>query len=148
MKSIRFIDKKGQSIIELALMTPLILVALYIPADFGIGLFTAHLAQNAVREAARIGSTQKPFSQSGVETEATNRLPSTLKSPTVTAALHDSGPPACAQWVRVSVTGNYNYFLYQILRFFGFSTPNNVSITRVADMRYVYQPATNNSPCT
>ena len=46
----------GQSVVELALITPLVLIALYIPADFGVAFLTAHLAQNAVREGARIGS--------------------------------------------------------------------------------------------
>jgi Flp pilus assembly protein TadG len=48
--------QKGQSVVELALITSLLLVALYIPADFGIAFLTAHLVQNAVREGTRIGS--------------------------------------------------------------------------------------------
>ena len=66
MLKLNFIRKiracKGQSIVEISLIAPLLLVALYIPADFGIAMFTAHLTQNAVREAARIGvSTRDPF---------------------------------------------------------------------------------------
>src|SRR5258705_10680785 len=50
------LNTTGQSIIEIAMTTPLLLVALYVAMDFGILFFTAHYTQNAVREAARIGS--------------------------------------------------------------------------------------------
>src|SRR5207247_3782984 len=57
MKARRLLlNKKCQSIVEIALITPLLLVALYIAFDFEIALFTSHLAQNAVHEGARIGA--------------------------------------------------------------------------------------------
>src|SRR6516165_824936 len=48
--------QKGQSIIEISLITPLLLIALYIPADFGVAFYLGNLTQNAAREGARIGS--------------------------------------------------------------------------------------------
>jgi hypothetical protein len=39
------LNSKGQSIVEIALMTPLILVALYVPFDFGMTIFTGHITQ-------------------------------------------------------------------------------------------------------
>ncbi len=75
MKQKLYRRSKGQSIVEFTLLTPLMLAALYIPADFGIAFFTAHLVQNATREAARIGTAMNPFNQTTVENEATNRLP-------------------------------------------------------------------------
>ena len=36
---------KGQSIVELTLLMPLVLATLYIPADFGVAFFTAHLVR-------------------------------------------------------------------------------------------------------
>ena len=75
MKQKLYRRSKGQSIVEFTLLTPLMLAALYIPADFGIAFFTAHLVQNATREAARIGTVMNPFIQITVENEATNRLP-------------------------------------------------------------------------
>jgi Flp pilus assembly protein TadG len=68
-------DSEGQSIVELTLLVPIILVALYVPADFGVAFFTAHLVQNATREAARIGASMNPFNQTTVENEVTKRLP-------------------------------------------------------------------------
>ncbi|HEY9503362.1 MAG TPA: TadE family protein, partial [Pyrinomonadaceae bacterium] len=55
-KIIRRNNQKGQSIIEISLITPLLLVALYVPADFGVAFFMGNLTQTAVREGARVGS--------------------------------------------------------------------------------------------
>jgi hypothetical protein len=53
------------------------------------------------------------------------------------------------QVVQVTATGNYDYFLYQLMRLFGVPVDNAVPITRVAQMRYDYQPSDNNFPaCT
>jgi Flp pilus assembly protein TadG len=152
MKRLR--NKKGQSIVEISLMAPLILIALYIPADFGVAYFTSHLTQNAVREAARIGSAKAPpFNNaqgSAVKTEAMNRMPAMLANPSVTVTYFwDGAGTTCMQTVRVSATGNYNFFLYQIMRIVGISAPNFMPITRAAIMRYDYQPSDNNTPaCT
>ena len=75
----RLIDKprrrsNGQSIVEMTLLVPLVFATLYIPADFGVAFFTAHLVQNATREAARIGASMNPFVPATVEDEATKRL--------------------------------------------------------------------------
>ena len=96
---------KGQSIVELTLLTPLILAALYVPADFGIAFFTAHLVQNATREAARIGASMNPFNQTTVQNEATNRLPTgrfTVSS--VSANLDGSSTSTCMRRVQVTVS--------------------------------------------
>ena len=50
------IKQRGQTVVEISLITPLVLMALYVPADFGVAFLTAHLVQNAVREGVRIGS--------------------------------------------------------------------------------------------
>ena len=54
-RSIYIRDPDGH-IVEIALITPLILIALYIPVDFGISFFVANLTQTAAREGARVGS--------------------------------------------------------------------------------------------
>ncbi len=144
----RIRNRKGQSIVELSLITPLLLVALYIPADFGIAFMTAQLTENAVREAARIGAVQDPFNNAAIQTEALNRMPSALASKSATASLHTAGGAGCAQFVEVVGTGNYNYFLYQIIRLMGGSVSNTAPITRTARMRYEFQPSSNNTPCT
>ncbi|HWP22747.1 MAG TPA: TadE family protein [Candidatus Binatia bacterium] len=140
--------RQGQSIVEITLMAPLILIALYVPADFGVAFYIAHLTQNAVREAARIGAAQDPFDSAAIQNEALSRLPSSLTSKTATATLHSSGSADCAKFVEVVGGGTYNFFLYQVMRLFGFTVPNTQTIMRTARLRYELQPVTNSTPCT
>jgi Flp pilus assembly protein TadG len=132
------------------LIAPLLLVALYIPADFGIAMFTAHLTQNAVREAARIGvSTQTVFDNpaaTAVANEALGRLPKRLSGAAVTVNYYGPATATCMQSVEVTATGTYNYFFYQLMRMFGANVPNTVPLTRTSRMRYEFQPVTNSTP--
>ena len=150
-KSLR--SRRGQSLVEIALITPLLLIALYIPADFGIAMFTGHLTQNAVREAARIGVTTKdPFNSAAstaIKNEAINRLPARLVSRTVTVKYYAGGSANCLKFVEVTAQGNYQYFLYQILRLLGATVPNTTPISRTTRMRYEFQPYnTTSTLCT
>jgi Flp pilus assembly protein TadG len=144
--------EKGQSIVELSLITPLLLIALYIPFDFGLAFYAANLTQNAVREVARIAAAQDPsaFNPTTLQATLTSRIP-----PMVTVAgtpsvnKFTSGSANCMAVVRVGVTVRYNFFLYQLMRLLGFSAPNSVDINRATEMRFEYQPYdTTNTPCT
>ena len=149
MKQKLYHGSKGQSIVELTLLTPLLLAALYIPADFGIAFYTAHLVQNATREAARIGASMNPFDHTTVENEATKRLPTgRFANPSVTASL-DSGNPTCMRRVLVTVSGTYSPFLYQLINLVvpGANVSNTISITRSTAMRFDSQPLTNTGTC-
>ncbi len=154
-------SRKGQSIVEISLMAPLILIGLYIPADFGIAYFTAQLTQNAAREGARIAShlpqcsvgkppcftnlsSQACSSTDAVVQEVCSRLPALLRSPSVSVNL-SAGPP-CMRSVNVQVSGQYDYFFYQMVRLLGFAAPNTVSIARATAMRYELQPLA--PPCS
>ena len=147
----KLLNRKGQSIVEMALITPLLLVALYVPADFGVAFSVAHLTQNAVREAARRGASTDPFdiaASTAIKTDALNRIPAWFgASKTATVTFHADGAGDCARFVQVTGGGTYNYFLYQLIRLFGLSAPNNQTITRTARMRYAAQPATYHTPC-
>jgi Flp pilus assembly protein TadG len=145
---LRNLNRKGQSIVEISLVTPILLIALYVPIDFGIALFEAHLIQNAVREAARIGAAQDPFDNTTIRNEALNRMPTGLTSRQATATLHSAGAANCARFVEVVGQGNYTYGLYKVMRLFGGTVPNTIQIRRSAFMRYEFQPVTNNVPCT
>lgn len=149
MKQKLYRRSKGQSIVELTLLTPLMLAALYIPADFGIAFYTAHLVQNATREAARIGASMNPFVQATVENEATKRLPTGRFVVSSVSADLDSGSPTCMKRVRVTVTGTYNAFLYQLINLVipGASVNTAISITRSTAMRFDSQPLTNTGSC-
>ena len=152
--------QRGQSVVELALVTPLLLVALAIPFDFGIALFMANLTQNAAREGTRIGAELQKTGGSDpnfnyTATEATtvknavlSRMPNSLTSKTVNVKFYEGTAPTCVEYVQVTAQGNYNFFLYQLLRLLGFGTPNSILISRTTQMRYTYQPFDNTSPCS
>ena len=152
---VKKLNDKGQSLVEIGLITPLVLIALMVPADFGVAFFTAHLTQNAVREAVRIAVSDpanNPFdtaAANSVKTEALARLPARLTSPAVAVRYYDGGSANCMKFVEVRAQGNYNYFLYQILRLFGASVANSLPITRTSRQRYQAQPAnTTSTICT
>lgn len=148
--------QRGQSIIEISLITPLLLIALYIPADFGIAFFMGNLVQSAAREGARIGSG---LSKSGkapdlvfdsthantVKNEVFERLPGSLTNKTVTVTFYSG--TACMEFIEVTAQGDYNFFLYQLMRLFGGTVPDSVTISRTTQIRYNYQQYTNTTYC-
>ena len=161
-----FINKRGQSIIEISLITPLLLVALYVAMDFGILFFTTHYTQNAVREAARIGSilpdcaidatvpcvttvaAQSCPGTARVVQEACNRLTSRLTGTTVAVTLTGTFfPPTCMREVNVTASGTYAFGLYRVIALFGLPVPTNLTINRSADARYQGQPVSVTGAC-
>ena len=150
-------NQKGQSIVEISLITPLLLIALYVPADFGIALFIGNLTQVAVREGARVGSglqksgdvpdlTFGSAQADTVKTEVFSRLPSYLINKTVTVKFFTGTD--CMEFVQVTAQGQYNYALYRMMRLFGGTAPDSATISRTTQMHYKYQPYTNNDYCT
>jgi Flp pilus assembly protein TadG len=161
-----WLNKRGQSIVEITLITPLLLAALYVAMDFGILFFTTHYTLNAVREAARIGSilpdcainatvpcvtTVAAQSCPGTNTvvqEACNRLTNRLTSTTVAVTLTGTYFPAtCMREVQVTASGTYVYGLYRVMTLFGMPVPTNPTVTRSADVRYQGQPVTVTGSC-
>ena len=137
-------------------MTPLLLVALYIPVDFGISLFIGNLTQTAAREGARIGSGLQKTGEvpnltfgsaqaNTVKTEVLSRLPSSLTNKNVTVTFYTG--TACMEFVEVTAQGQYSFFMYQFMRLFGVSTPNSLNISRTTQMYYKYQPFMHNDYC-
>jgi len=146
--------QRGQSTVEIALITPLLLIALYIPADFGLAFFIGNLTQNAAREGARIGSTLQKNSDltydstqvNTIKTEVFNRLPNLLNNKTVTVKFYTG--TGCMEFVEVMAQGQYNFFLYKLMRMFGATVPDFVTLSRTTQLRYVYQQYTNTEYCT
>jgi Flp pilus assembly protein TadG len=149
--------QRGQSIIEISLITPLLLVALYIPADFGIAFYTGNLTQNAAREGARIGSglqlsgsapnlTFDPPQANTVKKAVFDRMPGFLKNKSVTVTFYTG--TACMEFIEVTAKGDYNFFLYQLMSLFGSTAPTSVTISRTTQIRYNYQQYTNTDYCT
>lgn len=143
-------NQRGQSIIEVALITPLLLIALYIPADFGIAFLMGNFTQNAAREGARVGSglqlsgdpkTGLYFDDpqaNTVKAQVLPRIPTFLSNRSVTVKFYTG--TACMKFIEVTAQGDYNFFLYQLMKLFGGTAPNFVTISRTTQMRYTYQP--------
>jgi len=128
----RLLNKRGQSIVEMALITPLLLAVLYVAFDFGIAYFTAHYTQNAVREAARYGAvlgdcavlnppptcmtagtTDPPQACPGTDPvvqAACQRMPNLLTGVKVTVTLSGIFTDlTCRRMVTVTASGAYRY---------------------------------------
>src|ERR1044071_630963 len=101
-------SRKGQIIVEISLITPLLLAALYVPVDFGIMIFTGHLTQNAVRDGARIAATTDLMTNTVATSLATTfypNVPQRLASKQVTVNYYATGATTCAQYVEVIAQG-------------------------------------------
>jgi Flp pilus assembly protein TadG len=127
----------GQAVVEFTLISVLFLAIIWIPADFGLAFVSTQLAQNAAREGARLAAATAPFNATNIQTQVLNRLSSALLT-----NINVSVPaPACdptlnMQVVSVTVSGDYNFYFYQLLGLLGLSVPDNVTITRTTSMRY------------
>jgi Flp pilus assembly protein TadG len=150
-------NQRGQSIVEISLITPLLLIAMYIPVDFGISFFMGNLMQTAAREGARIGSGLQKSGQvpnlffstaeaNTVKTEVISRLPAYLTNKTVTVTFYTG--TECMEFVEVTAQGEYRFFMYQLMRLFGGNAPDSIAISRSTQMHYKYQPYMNNDYCT
>ena len=142
----------GQALVEFTLVFLLFLVVAWIPADFGLAFYTGQLAQNASREGARIAAADRnllsgttsctmPSCSGNIFTETAARISSALlPGATITLSLDADTGANCNRMVAVTVSGTYNFFFYQLLRWFGVSTNlNNTVITRQTRMRWEAQ---------
>ena len=156
--------EKGQSIVELTLITPLLLCALLVAADFGISFYMGNLVAVAARDGARIGTALEKTGGTATEPDfrvqdantvynyVQNRIPRYLKGREIVVTFYEDdagvGPPPCSESIEVKVSGNYNFTLYRIIRYLGFSAPASVPISRTTRMRYNQQRYDQDTKCT
>ena len=149
---------KGQTLVEFTLVFVLLLIVAWIPADFGLAFYTGQIAQNAVREGARIAAADPNlpaavavpsctmpgcYTAGNIYNETAARLPAAMLGPsTINVDYPAPGSAGCNQLVRVRVTGQYPYFFYKILRFIGINV-NIPQIQRSTSMRWEHQPGCN-----
>ena len=142
----------GQALVEFTLTFLILLIVAWIPADFGLAFYTGQLAQNAAREGARIAAADStlisgttscvmPSCTGNIFKETSGRLSSALlPAATITVNLDPDTGANCNRMVTVAVSGTYNFFFYQLLRWFGVSANlNNTPITRQTRMRWEAQ---------
>ena len=157
---LRLKSPSGQSLIEMSLITPVLLVALYIPMDFGIAFLVSNIAGTAVRDAARIGSeigksggnpNNRDFTSADAATvrdALIPKLPAYLSNRSIVVKFYEDTPADCMEVIEVTASGDYSFFFYQVLRLFGASVDNTRTISRTAQMPYRYQPYANGTRCT
>jgi len=148
----------GQALVEFTLVFLLLLIVAWIPADFGLAFYTGQIAQNAVREGARIAAADPNlpaavavasctmpgcYTAGNIYNETAARLPAALLgAATINVDYPAPGSAGCNQLVRVRVSGEYPYFFYKILRFIGISVTVPL-IQRSTSMRWEHQQPCN-----
>jgi hypothetical protein len=154
------VDKKGQAAVEFTFVFLLLIIIAWIPADFGLALYTGQIAQNAVREGARIAAADPTlpaavvavpsppgctipgcYTAGNIYNETAARLPAAmLGTSTITVEYPDpTGPVAgCGKLVKVEVSGQYPFFFYKVLRFVGINV-TIPTIVRTSKMRWEHQ---------
>jgi Flp pilus assembly protein TadG len=153
-----FAHCKGQALVEFTLIFLLLLIVAWIPADFGLAFYTGQIAQNAVREGARIAAADPNlpaavavpsctmpgcYSAGNIYSETAVRLPAALLgAATINVDYPAPGSVGCNQLVRVRVVGRYPYFFYKILRLIGIDV-SIPQIQRSSSMRWEHQAGCN-----
>ena len=143
----------GQGLVEFTLVFLLLLVIAWIPADFGLAFYTGQLVLNASREGARVAAVTMPFDAADAASQTCKRVPPALLSDPGAGYGTSCSPYGsdarvavvspvgtnCNKQLTVTVTGDYNYFFYRLLRFFGADVPATVQIMRSTQMRWEHQ---------
>lgn len=147
---------KGQAVVEFTLIFILLLIIAWIPVDFGLALYTSHIAQNASREGARIAAADPnvgtqtgncaslaicyAMSSDSVLHRTALRLSRVLMpNTTVTLEVVPGAAGACNDQVRMRVQGTYNFFFYRLLNWFGYGGETGRPILRETFMRWEHQ---------
>jgi Flp pilus assembly protein TadG len=141
---------RGQAAVEFTLVFILLIIVTWIPADFGLAFYTGQLALNASRDGARIAAAERTLPAlpasctmpcSGAPdllAQAAKRVSSALL-PGATLTLSTENLGTCNTNVVMRVQGNYNFFFYRLLNFFGWGGQNTLNIDRISKMRWEHQ---------
>lgn len=156
--------EKGQSFVEIALITPLLLGTLMVAVDFGIAFYMGNLIAVAARDGARIGSQLEKTGGTAsdadfavadaatVSNKVQNSIPRYLTGRQIIVTFYEDdagvGPPPCSESIEVQVSGNYNFTLYRLMNFLGANVPASRTLTRSTRMRYNSQRYEQNTTCT
>ena len=155
--SILLTGSSGQAAVEFTLTFLILLIVAWIPADFGLAFYTGQLAQNAAREGARIAAADSTLVSGttscimppneavpctgNIFKETAGRLSQALlPAATISLNLDPDTATNCNRMVTVTVSGTYNFFFYQLLRWVGVSgNLDDTPIIRQTRMRWEAQ---------
>jgi hypothetical protein len=122
--------KKGQTLVEVTLILPLLVLLVGAAVDWGLLLFVSHVAQNAVREGARVAVTRTSMTEASIATEVSNRIPDTPLFADFRNNVDVSCETGTPPFIKVVTNGNFNFMFMRLIGF------TNTPITRTATMRY------------
>jgi Flp pilus assembly protein TadG len=124
--------RRGQSLVEFALIVPVMLIILMLAIDFGRLFFSYVQLTNAAREGANYGILH-PEDTSGIQARAlqeTNAQSQAGESGSTTVAV-SCAPGSCAAAATSSPTGPQNTVTVNVSRTFSFLTPVLGSLTSI-----------------
>lgn len=98
-------DEKGQSLVEFALVVPMLLILVFGIAEFGRAWMTRNVLTGAAREAARIAVIQPPAGGIALATTRANQVLSSAGITTATVTVNDDG----TAFGTVTATVVYNF---------------------------------------
>ena len=130
----KYLRRRGQSLIEFALILPLLITIMVGSFEFGLLFLTYHTVQNAGREGVRLAVVLPNLVNNDprVETRVSSLLPETGLYSSFQDGITNNGISDCEvnDQVTVTITGTYTFFFLDI---FGF---NPISINIPTTMRY------------
>ena len=122
------LKSRGQTLVEMTLLLPIILIFVGGLTDVGLAFFVGTSMENAVREGARLAASGMPLNQ--IQAEVRKRIAApgmftggaagivlTPNPPVVTNLTIPSGcvSPTPQQQVTVTATGTYNYMFLRLV---------------------------------
>jgi Flp pilus assembly protein TadG len=131
--------ERGQTLLEFALVLPIMLVFLFTIVDFGIALDRRITLQHAVREGARQGAVTN--SMAAIIDATVNQSQGLLDPADVDVCYEDTdgngNPGDPGDNVRVSATFTYDFTIAiaEVFGMFGAALPAGITMTPSADMR-------------
>jgi hypothetical protein len=142
------LNRVGQTLVEFALVFVLFVVVAWIPADFGLAFYTGQIALNASREGARIAAAERNVvsanctmpcaGATGLLKAAADHMSSALLPGAIVSVALDPGT-TCDRMVTVTISGQYRYFFYNLLKLMGVNVLNPVPVVRSTSMRWEHQ---------
>jgi len=124
-------SERGASIVEFALILPLLLVVSLAAVDFGRAFF----AKNILAQAAREGVRMRVVGSVGDSTGIRNRVMGITKVAGLTLKVLTIDPPDVDRQVRVTVGADFNWLTPGLFNMFGAGFTNPVRLTGEAWMR-------------
>lgn len=122
--------KRGQALVEFALLVPVMLLLVIGIAEFGRAWMTENILTGAAREGARFAAVQPSYNYIDIRDRVDTVLSGTGIAPTVNVTLI-SGPPANS--IKVDVTSTYSVAIAGFIP--GLPISGSFSLTGTATMR-------------